>query len=103
MIGNTTANVFTACDVEDNEDPRDAFDDLLDAFLLSQPLEEPVNFAFDRCLDNAEVNPGNGTSTIQGQSIALQEKSFTTNVVPEAGISTFSSPSAQGTLFFILF
>jgi hypothetical protein len=104
LIGTNTTNVFTVCNVTDNEDPRPAFADLVEDIPPGQ--FGPVNASFDECLDNAGINPGNGTSTIvtpiQTQSTMLQEKSFTTNVKPESGISTFSPPSipsvqSQGT------
>jgi hypothetical protein len=42
---------------------------------------------FDRCLDNAGVNPGNGTIT----TMQLQENSLTTNVQPQGGIPSLNT------------
>jgi len=89
LRGSTTSNIFTVCD---DTNPRTGFNALI--------TNAAVETAFDTCLDNAGVNPGNGTSTLaalQPQSLSLQEMSFTTNALPEAGISTFSSPPARGT------
>jgi hypothetical protein len=91
LIGNATGgvnrvNVFTVCD---DADPRPAFN------ALGEPLA--VETTFDRCLDNAGINPGNGTSTatmlaLPSSSLqALQENSLTTNVQPEAEIQSLNT------------
>jgi hypothetical protein len=84
LRGSTTANIFTVCD---DPNPRTGFN----ALITSTAVEE----AFDTCLDNAGVNPGNGTITtmqVQPSSLqALQENSLTTNVKPETEISSFNS------------
>jgi hypothetical protein len=97
LIGNTTGganrvNIFTVCD---DADPRPAFN------ALGEPLA--VETTFDRCLDNAGINPGNGTLTTMMQAQpsslqALQENSLTTNVKPEAEISSFNSEAQNPNL-----
>jgi hypothetical protein len=90
LIGNATGganrlNVFTVCDDEGNI--RDEFN------ALGEPLA--VETTFDRCLDNAGINPGNGTVTTMGllpSSVqALQENSLTTNVQPQAAIPSLNT------------
>src|SRR6187200_2979589 len=86
LIGNSTNNVFTACD---DADPRPAFNDLIPGGAPgTTPITTETNF--DRCLDNAGISPGNGTTTtttmqaLPSSSLqALQENSLTTNVQPE--------------------
>ena len=78
LRGSTTANIFTVCD---DADPRTGFNALV--------TSTAVEGAFDTCLDNAGINPGNGTTTMQAlpsSMQALQENSLTTNVKPEAEI-----------------
>ena len=83
LIGNSTNNVFTVCD---DANPRAAFAGQL-APSVTAAARAGVVADFDRCLDNAGVNPGNGTSTIlalPSSLQALQENSLITNVKPEA-------------------
>ncbi|MGH9980796.1 MAG: collagen-like triple helix repeat-containing protein, partial [Nitrososphaeraceae archaeon] len=93
LIGNSTHNVFTVCD---DPNPRTAFAGQL-APSVTAAARAGVVADFDRCLDNAGVNPGNGTSaTIQAMPSslqALQENSLTTNVQPEAQIPSFNTES----------
>jgi hypothetical protein len=91
LIGNSTNNVFTVCD---DANPRPAFaGQLVPGVTASQ--RAGVNTLFDRCLDNAGINPGNGTVTTMGllpSSVqALQENSLTTNVNPQAEIPSLNS------------
>jgi hypothetical protein len=80
LRGSTTSNIFTVCD---DANPRTGFNALVG--------NSAVETAFDTCLDNAGVNPGNGTSSLsQAQALSLQENSVTTNVKSEAEIPTVS-------------
>jgi len=93
LIGNTTSNVFTICD---DANPRPAFAAQLNPFVTAG-ARATVNANFDRCLDNAGINPGNRTTTTMlalpsSSSLqALQENSLTTNVNPESEISSFNT------------
>jgi hypothetical protein len=91
LIGNSTNNVFTVCD---DANPRAAFAGQL-APSVTAAARAGVVADFDRCLDNAGVNPGNVTSaTIQAMPSSLQafqENSLTTNVEPEAEIPSFNT------------
>ena len=91
LIGNATSNVFTVCD---DANPRANFTAQLVPG-VSAGARATVNANFDRCLDNAGINPGNGTVTTMGllpSSVqALQENSLTTNVNPQAGIPSLNS------------
>ena len=93
LIGNATNNVFTVCNA-DAANIRTAFAGQL-APSVTLAARAGVIANFDRCLDNAGVNPGNGTLTtmqVQPSSLqALQENSLTTNVKPEAEISSFNT------------
>jgi hypothetical protein len=81
----------------DDANPRPAFaGQLVPGVTANQ--RAGVNTLFDRCLDNAGINPGNGTSTtatmlaLPSSSVqALQENSLTTNVQPEAEIQSFNT------------
>jgi hypothetical protein len=96
-------NVFTVCNAEGDQD--DELRDLLEEEFLPEPEQEippdvvnEVVEDFEECLFSAALNPGTGDSELQAQALSLQEDSLTTNVKPEAGISTFSAPTiAQGT------
>jgi hypothetical protein len=93
LIGNSTNNVFTVCD---DANPRTAFAGQLVPGVTAN-ARATVNANFDRCLDNAGINPGNGTLTatmlaLPSSSLqALQENSLTTNVQPEAEIQSFNT------------
>jgi hypothetical protein len=92
LIGNTTSNVFTVCD---DANPRANFTAQLNPLVTSAAQRTVVINNFDRCLDNAGVNPGNGTITgfqVSPSSLqALQENSLTTNVQPQGGISSLNT------------
>jgi len=79
-------NVFTICEDADTVDPTIAFNATLD--ITNDAQEALIETAFNNCVDRAPE---------ETQSLSLQEMSFTTNVLPEAGISTFSSPPARDT------
>jgi hypothetical protein len=99
LIGATTAarNIFDVCN---DTDPRPGFNTLLTTAGLTATERGPLNTAFDRCLDNAAVNPGTEASSIQTQALALQENSLTTNVEPEPEISTTNvEPEAEVSTF----
>jgi hypothetical protein len=87
LIGNATSNVFTVCD---DAQPRANFTAQLNPGVTNAGQKTIVINNFDRCLDNAGINPGNGTVTTMGllpSSVqALQENSLTTNVQPQAEI-----------------
>jgi hypothetical protein len=89
MIGANTAarNIFDVCN---DVDPRPGFLTLLINGGVSSNDRAEYTTPFDRCLDNAAVNPGNSTSLLQIQALSLQENSLTTSVKPEAEIPTFS-------------
>jgi hypothetical protein len=99
LIGNTTSNVFTVCD---DANPRANFTAQLNP-LVPGSIRPAVIATFDRCLDNAGVNPGNGTSTngmlgLPSSVQALQENSLTTNVNPEAEIPSLNTESPNSDL-----
>ncbi len=91
LIGSTTSNVFTVCD---DSQPRANFSALLP---LGTTNRDTVIGNFDRCLDNAGVNPGNVTATTGMQALpsssmqTLQENSLTTNVKAEAEIPSLNT------------
>ena len=96
LIGNTTGginrvNIFTVCD---DANPRPAFN------VLGVPIA--VETTFDRCLDNAGINPGNGTismmQALPSSVQALQENSLTTNVKPEAEIPSLNTETQNSDL-----
>jgi hypothetical protein len=91
LIGNSTSNVFTVCD---DANPRQNFTAQLIPGVAAA-ARAGVNADFDRCLDNAGINPGNGTMgmfQVQPSSMqALQENSLTTNVQPQDGISSLNT------------
>jgi hypothetical protein len=91
LIGNTTSNVFTICD---DANPRANFTAQLVPGVAAG-ARATIAANFDRCLDNAGINPGNGTVTTMGllpSSVqALQENSLTTNVNPQAEIPSLNS------------
>jgi hypothetical protein len=92
LIGNATSNVFTVCD---DANPRANFTAQLNPGVTSATQRTVVIGNFDRCLDNAGINPGNGTVTTMGllpSSVqALQENSLTTNVQPQAAIPSLNT------------
>jgi hypothetical protein len=96
LIGNLTDNVFTICAADNIPDATAAFN----ATITGAQEDEPED-SFAECLNNAAAVSGNGAQ-LQSQMNSLQENSYTTNVRPESGISTFSPPSipsvqSQGT------
>ena len=96
LIGNTTLNVFSVCD---DPDPRPGFANITLGFPQGQRV--PAQQAFDLCLDNAGVNPGNGTSTSQALISSFQtfqESSLTTNVKTEAERPIFSVKTQENSL-----
>jgi hypothetical protein len=92
-IGNTPGNatIFTVCD---DANPRPGF-----AGLSNQTS---VETAFNQCLTNAGVNPGNSSSLLQPQALALQENSLTTNIQSEPEISTFNTESQNSDVIALL-
>ena len=94
LIGSTARNIFSVCG---DANPRDNFTLMVttDPEDFPEGQDDDAILAFDECLNNAGVNPGNGTTTIQALPSsfqALQENSLTTNVKPEADIPTINAP-----------
>jgi hypothetical protein len=104
LIGaNTTSNnIFTTCNSSD-PNPRPEFDALLTAGGITNGNQRtPINNAFDKCLDNAAVRPGNSTSTLGGFSLSLQENSLTTNIQSEPEIPMVNTESQNTDLMALL-
>jgi hypothetical protein len=101
LIGSTTTNLFTVCQATN---PRPGFNLLIPGGCpgaggaCTPAIDTDVEAAFDECLDNAAVMPG--TEPRAGDPVvALQENSLTTNVKPEAEISTFSEKMSPPSFF----
>jgi hypothetical protein len=81
----------------DDVDPRANFTAQLVPTVTANQRAGVVTL-FDRCLDNAGLAPGNGTSTtgpglaaLPSSVQALQENSLTTNVQPQAAIPSLNT------------
>jgi hypothetical protein len=87
----TPDNVFTLCQAEN---PIPGFNARVNITNAAQ--EALIEAGFATCINNAP-DPAPTLSVSQAPTLSLQENSFTTNVIPEAGIPLFSSPSARET------
>jgi hypothetical protein len=98
LTASATDNVFTICQAATDAEQIEDFNTLVD--ITNNAQETLIETGFSTCITNAPTPPTPPTTSLQPQSLesSLQENSLTTNVKPEAEISTFSAPTiAQGT------
>ncbi len=94
----TRNTIFNVCQAPTDQAQITEFNALVD--ITDNTQEALIEDGFSFCVTNAPTQPQPPASPLLPQSLAssLQENSLTTNVKPEAGISTFSAPTiAQGT------